>query len=241
MVIVLYGVFVRFHKSTGTNGNVLYYPAYQDVNVMMLIGFGFLMAFAKHNAWSALAYTFFINAVIVQLYILLGGFWQKVFTDGFSNMEIHLEEKSFTAASYSVASVLIAFGGILGRVGPLEMLIMGLVQIVGYTLNEAIVYQVIKVFDVGGSMNIHSFGAYFGLTVSLVLSKAVKPVSKAESNYISNIFGMIGTLFLWMYWPSFNAGFFPFTDYEKTQVVSNTILSLTASCLSTFMMSAFLK
>jgi hypothetical protein len=35
-----------------------------------------------------------------------------------------------------VASVLIAFGAVLGRVGPKELLVMGLVQIVGYTLNE---------------------------------------------------------------------------------------------------------
>lgn len=93
------------------------------------------------------------------------------------------------------------------------MLVVALVEIVGYTLNEVIVYDLIKVFDVGGSMAIHSFGAYFGLALSLVLSRAVKPVGKAESNYTSNIFGMIGTLFLWMFWPSFNAGFFPITDY----------------------------
>jgi ammonium transporter Rh len=48
---------------------------YQDVNVMMLIGFGFLMAFIKTHAWSALSYTFFINSIIVQLYLLLGPFW----------------------------------------------------------------------------------------------------------------------------------------------------------------------
>ena len=46
---------------------------------MMLIGFGFLMTFIKHNSWSALSYTFFINAIIVQLYILLGPFWHRVF------------------------------------------------------------------------------------------------------------------------------------------------------------------
>jgi ammonium transporter Rh len=52
---------------------------YQDVNVMMLIGFGFLMTYIKKNAWSSLVYTFFINAIIVQLYLLLSDFWTKVF------------------------------------------------------------------------------------------------------------------------------------------------------------------
>ena len=60
---------------------------------------------------------------------------------------------------------------------------------------------------------IHTFGAYFGLTVSLILSKIKKPVKAPEASYHSNIFSMIGTLFLWMYWPSFNAGFFPTSAY----------------------------
>jgi len=32
-----------------------YYPFYQDVHVMIFIGFGFLMTFIKTSAWSALA------------------------------------------------------------------------------------------------------------------------------------------------------------------------------------------
>lgn len=52
---------------------------YQNVNVMMLIGFGFLMTFVKNHSWSALAYTFFINAVVVQMYIPLSAFWEKIF------------------------------------------------------------------------------------------------------------------------------------------------------------------
>lgn len=57
---------------------------YQDVNVMMLIGFGFLMAFIKGYTWSALSYTFLLNAVVVQIYILWSRLWHTVFhSDGF--------------------------------------------------------------------------------------------------------------------------------------------------------------
>lgn len=118
---------------------------------------------------------------------------------------------------------------------------MGLVQIVGYTLNEYICYELLHIQDVGGSTVIHTFGAYFGLTVSLVLSRSVFPKTKPESSYSSNIFAMIGTLFLWMFWPSFNAGYFPHNGYEKTVIVSNTIIALTGSCLATFIMSALLR
>jgi ammonium transporter Rh len=107
---------------------------YQDVNVMMLIGFGFLMTFLKNHSWSALSYTFFINAVVVQLYLLWQPFWHKVFHGGWDST-ITISESTFTTASYSVAAVLISFGAVLGRVGPLELLIMGLIEIIGYTLN----------------------------------------------------------------------------------------------------------
>ncbi len=118
---------------------------------------------------------------------------------------------------------------------------MGFIEIIGYSLNEQLVYDRLGIFDAGGSTAIHTFGAYFGIAASLVLGDAVKPQSKPHSNYNSNIFGMIGTLFLWMFWPSFNSGFFPEHPYEKSLIITNTILSLTGSCLGTFIMTALLR
>jgi ammonium transporter Rh len=68
-----------------------------------------------------------------------------------------------------------------------------------------------------------------------------KPTKKPHTSYNSNMFAFIGTLFLWMYWPSFNFGVFAKTPFAKTQIISNTIISLVGSCLATFMTSAFLK
>lgn len=75
VIFTMYGVFVRPQIHNDPNLNSIYYPSYQDVNVMMLIGFGFLMTFVRRYAWSALSYTFFINAIAVQIYILLSSFW----------------------------------------------------------------------------------------------------------------------------------------------------------------------
>lgn len=75
----MFGVFVRPRFHTLDAVNVNYYAMLQDVNVMILIGFGFQTAFIKKNLWSAVTYTFFINAIIVQLYLLLAPFWSRVF------------------------------------------------------------------------------------------------------------------------------------------------------------------
>ena len=65
------------------------YAAFQDTNVMMLIGFGFLMTFIKTYALSALTYTFFINAVVMQLYVLIQSFWIRVFL-GFTKLGYYI-------------------------------------------------------------------------------------------------------------------------------------------------------
>lgn len=121
MIIVLYGVFVRLEDNNDDTLNASRYPAYQDVNVMMLIGFGFLMAFSKSFSWSAVGYTFFMNAIIPQFYVLLSAFWKRVLVDGFhsDNYYIYVNEVSFTLGLYCAASMFVSIGCTIGRVGPL--------------------------------------------------------------------------------------------------------------------------
>ena len=51
----------------------------------------------------------------------------------------------------------------------------------------------IQVSDVGGSMFVHAFGAYFGLAVSKVLARDDLETGKEGSVYHSDIFAMVGT------------------------------------------------
>lgn len=62
------------------------------------------------------------------------------------------------------------------------------------------------VADLGGSMVIHSFGAFFGLACSFALSfrKKILGTKNLGDSYTNNTIAMVGTVFLWMYWPSFN-------------------------------------
>lgn len=246
LVIILFGVFVRITNPTSlANAFSTIFPLYQDMDVMMLIGFGFLMAFSKSFSWSSVTYTFFINALIIQLYILLNAFWQRAVVDGFNaqNYYIYINERTFVYALHASASMFVCMGAFIGRVGPLELLIISLVHIFVYTVNEVICIYQIKAFDVGGGMTVHTFGAYAGVTASLILNASSRPSSKPKSNYFANLFALIGALFLWMFFPSFNFGYglTLSTQYTLTQIVTNTIISLTGSCLATFITSAYLK
>jgi hypothetical protein len=87
------------------------------------------------------------------------------------------------------------------------------------------------------SIFVHVFGAYFGLAASFALQgrKEVRS-AKESSSYASDIFSMIGTLFLFCFWPSFNAG----TAYGdgRLRAIINTYISISASVVLTFTISA---
>ena len=95
-----------------------------------------------------------------------------------------------------------------------------------------------KAVDIGGSMFVHTFGAYFGLAVARVLYKPEHSKnSNDSSNYNSDLFSMIGTLFLWVYWPSFNSALAE--GDSRHRAVINTYLALVASCIMAFVISSF--
>jgi ammonium transporter Rh len=49
-------------------------------------------------------------------------------------------------------------------------------------------------------MFVHAFGAFFGLGVSKVLTLGKYKSEKEKSSYHSDLFAMIGTLILFVYW-----------------------------------------
>jgi len=117
---------------------------------------------------------------------------------------------------------------------------MATIQTFAYSFTTELAAVTFQSVDIGGSMNIHTFGAYFGLTVSYIIgSKEQHGHKECSSNYISNVFGMIGTLFLWMYWPSFNGALS--NGNAQHRVVINTILSLCGSCFMVFMINLIFK
>lgn len=63
--------------------------------------------------------------------------------------------------------------------------------------------------------------------------------AKSGSCYTSDLFAMIGTLFLWLFWPSFNAALTSGTAQERT--VINTYLSISASALTVYIFSRALR
>lgn len=215
------------------------YGFFQDINVMIFVGFGYLMTFLRKNGFSSLGLTMFIACWTVQWYLLWNGLWGALFHDNWAKISVDLE--SMIGGDFAAGMVLITYGVVLGTVTPSQLLGISFFAIPFYTLNEELSLE-FAVADLGGSMVIHMFGAYFGLACSIALrSKAISGRNTHDNSsvYHSDMFAMIGTVFLWMYWPSFNSAFGEGAAQQRA--ILNTFLALVGSCIGAFFASYVLR
>jgi ammonium transporter Rh len=92
--------------------------------------------------------------------------------------------------------------------------------------------------DVGGSMVIHMFGAYFGLAASFFYQPVAAirdKKGKGVNSYWSDLVSMIGTLFLFAFWPSFNSALT--FGSQQMRTVINTYLCLIGSVIASCIFS----
>ena len=99
-----------------------------------------------------------------------------------------------------------------------------------------------NVEDAGGTILIHLFGAYYGLAIAKVLGQPNDPTGAESSSATSDVLSLLGTVFLWLYWPSFNSGGYaaPGSEADAGRAVANTVIGLLASCTSTFITSGMI-
>ena len=67
-----------------------------------------------------------------------------------------------------------------------QLLPLLLPQVPLYALNQHLVFKVLQGLDMGGSITIHAFGAYYGLAASLVLSNGRQAPGAYTSANIKN-------------------------------------------------------
>jgi ammonium transporter Rh len=218
------------------------YIIFRDIMVMLLLGFGFLMTFLRKYGLGAVGLTMMLTAIAVQLNIFVELFCRFIYGDGGSEdtvFPLPLAISDFIDGEFAAATLLISYGAVIGRATPVQLVIMTLCHSFFYAFNKVvIVLGFLGVEDVGGSMTIHMFGAYFGLAVSYVLGPP-KQSSKGNSHpsAVSDLLTMIGTTLLWVYWPSFVGATETGVPMNENVCVMHTILALLGSTGAAFYMS----
>ncbi|XP_069115396.1 ammonium transporter Rh type A-like isoform X2 [Argopecten irradians] len=241
--IIIYVIFVDYEdaadptKPDSDYPTPRYYPMFQDVHVMVFVGFGFLYTFLQRYGYSGFGYNILLGAVAVQWTLIVRALF---FHDMASGSRVKMSLIEMINGDFNAATVLISFGALIGKTGPLQLLVMVILEVVFANLNQYIGTEHLTASDVGGSMYIHVFGAYFGLAVSRVLYKDSHETSTSlRSGYLSDIFALVGTVFLWCFWPSFNA--VSAVDDGRLRAVLNTFASLLACVVVTLAVSSMLS
>jgi hypothetical protein len=133
-MIILYAVLVNYPTSITEATYTSNYPYTLNVAVMVLIGFGLIMTYLRSHSWSASAYSLFIVAITMQYYILWNFFWSSVANNQF-NRYADITQEKITQSLFASTSVLVSYGTVLGRVGPFEIFLMIMIEIIGYSCN----------------------------------------------------------------------------------------------------------
>ena len=96
------------------------------------------------------------------------------------------------SADFATAAVLISFGVVLGVTSPLQLIVMTVIEIIIFVVNEIIGRDIIGAVDAGDTIFVHMFGAYYGLSVVRVLYNPEHAKSQNEgSSYSSDLFSMV--------------------------------------------------
>jgi len=224
-------------KAQGVSGDTIanltdvqkYYRAIH-VMAMLLVGFGFLMVFVRKYGRSALTATFLLVSISVPLYYFISDF--GIFGEKGSQIDILI------MAEFGAASLLITAGAVLGRLKMQQYLILGLLFVPFYMFNEWIMldegFGLVgkgNFIDTGGSIVIHAFGAIFGLGVAISMTTKNEYDTSIEADATSDRFSMLGSMILWVFWPSFCAALV--LPEEVVMTAINVILALSGATLAT--------
>jgi len=218
--------------------NVQKYNRAIHIMAMLLAGFGFLMVVIKKYGRSAVTATYLLVSIALPLYILkdslgiLGG----------SGSEID----SLILAEFGAASLLICAGAPLGRLKMTQYIILALLFIPCYAFNEWILLDnglgLISsgtFVDTGGSIVIHAFGAIFGLGVITTMTTKKELDFPIEADATSDRFSLLGSMILWLFWPSFCAALV--TPELVPHTAINVILALSGATIATYFASISLR
>lgn len=246
-LVALYVPLIRYADDADTPAPDVY-PLLEDIATMLFVGFAYLMTFAKGYMYSAIGVTLLVATLSLQMHPvanLLARHAVAPFSadkgEGELSWHASIGVHSLVEADFAAAAVLISFGALLGKTTPQQMILLSIIETFAYAINANVGSRIFRAADVGGSIAIHAFGAYFGLFASRILAAAPGiPMANLAEDRTSNVFSLLGTCSLFIFWPSFTSAPAK-TAAERDVIIVNTTLAIAASALTAFASSAALR
>ena len=218
---------------TGTIFDTLRYNRSIHILAMLLLGFGFLMVVIRGHGYSSITATLLAVSISIPIYMLI-----KCYMGEGTQLSID----GFMWAEFAAASLLIAIGAPLGRMTMDQYILLAILFVPVYLFNEWLILEsgMLTGFqDTGGSVVIHAFGAYFGLGLVTTTAKKMSDGPTCETDSTSNQFSLLGSLVLWVFWPSFTSAV---ASPERVVLTAiNTVFALAGATIATYIFSKLIR
>ncbi|EHH14466.1 hypothetical protein EGK_00394 [Macaca mulatta] len=232
-LILLFFFFTYYDASLeDQKGLVASYQVCQDLTVMAVLGLGFFTSNLRRNSWSSVAFNLFLLALGVQWVEILSSIPTEIILALPLSLSIRL-------ATRSTMSMLISMNAVLGKVNLVQLVVMELVELTVFGTMRIVINNIFKIDYGMNMMHIHVFAAYFGLTVAWCLPKPLLKGTedKYQTTTSPSLFAMLGTLFLWMFWPTFNSALL-LNPIERKNAVFSTYYALAVSAVTAISVSS---
>ena len=218
------------------------YKSFQEVNIMIFLGFGLLRSFLKHHSWTSIILTLIGGMLSIELALFTLICWSSMFYMDWSYGKFNFQH--LLDANFCGGSVIISLGAVLGKLSIPQYIVLILFETIFSSLNYTLLRKVLKIIDVGGTMTMHLFGAVFGGIFSLISfvpkneRQRIRESRHLGINYKSINYALIGNLILISFWPSLNTCLINDDDYDmkkpKYTGIINTYFAIIGSIISTF-------
>ncbi|XP_038585870.1 rh blood group, D antigen [Micropterus salmoides] len=230
--IAIYAFYIEIESNVKVDGITFssFYPEFQDVNVMVIVGFGFLGTFLVRYGFSGSGFNLLVAVIATQWAIILNGI-----ESWYHRGKIPINLRSLVVAEMCTASALISIGAVMGKTNPVHLILIALLEVSGFVLNEWLLRTLLNVQPLNGIMLLHIFGAFFGLMLTWVLHRkgSEQRFEKEKFDSKTGLFSTLGTVFLWMFWPSFNSVLVDNrTPGTKLAAICSTYLALAVSAVT---------
>ncbi|XP_028294584.1 rh blood group, D antigen [Gouania willdenowi] len=230
--ILIFAFCAEVDSNVNVNGSTFKdsYTDFQDVNVMVMFGFGFMCTFLVRHGFSAVGFNLLVATMTTQWAIILNNVESWYYSG-----KIRLNMRSLVVAEICTVSALVSIGAVLGKTNPVQLVFIALLEVSGFVLNEWLLLNLLKVRPGNSMMLLHIFGAFFGLTVTWILYRkdSEQRFEKEKADHKSGLFSMLGTVFLWVFWPSFNSALLSGrSPVRKLECVCSSYLALAVSAVT---------
>ena len=219
------------------------YRYFQDMTIMLFLGFGFLRSFLKHHSWSSIIITLISGVLSFEFALIClitwGSIFQHEWVSGYYKLDF------FFDALYVTGSYIISMGSYFGKLSFPQYFVMIFLQTIFSSMNYLLIRQSLKVMDIGGTITVHLFGAVFGCLFSIISYCNKNEIERINTSphigfdHNSNLFALFGSLIIIPLWPSFNTALVEAN--QKYRGIVNTYFSIGGSIIGTFLMSPLLN